>query len=82
VINGIKVLFTDGRKVEAYIFIAGQDTEESVVELTCKLAENGWVPVKGQSVPMVYDPRRGWVRRETEPSLRQKLGLRPAWKIA
>lgn len=76
--NGIAVLFTDGRNEAAYIFIAGQDTEQSVIDLTCKLSESGWRPIS--STPMV-NMGAGWVRRETEPTLRQKLGMRPAWKL-
>jgi hypothetical protein len=79
VINGIKVLFSDGRNEAAYIFIAGQDTEQTVVDLTVKLAEDGWKPV---SSTLVVHDGRGWVRRETEPTLRQLLGMRPAWKLA
>lgn len=81
-IEGIKVLFTDGRNEQALIFVAGQDTPETVVDMTSKLEESGWIPVKGSAVPMVYDLDRGWVRREFEPTMRQKLGFKPIWKIA
>jgi len=76
--NGIKVLFSDGRNEAAYIFIAGQDTEETVVDLTCRLKEDGWYPIS--STPVVNEGR-GWVRRESQPSLRQLLGMRPVWKV-
>jgi len=79
-INGIKVLFTDGRNEAAFIFIAGQDTEQSVQDLCAKLGEDGWKPVS--STPMMYDPEMGWVRRSTEMTLRQKLGMRPVLVVS
>lgn len=79
-INGLKVLFTNGRTEEAYIFVAGQDTVDTVTDLCDRLKEDGWKPVS--YTPMVYDLDRGWVRREFEPSLRQLLGMRPVWKVS
>lgn len=79
-INGIAVTFTDGRNEAAYIFIAGQDTEQSVADLCSKLGEDGWKPVS--STPMTYVPERGWVRRVVEPTLRQKLGMRPVLVVS
>jgi hypothetical protein len=90
VINGIKVLFSDGHKVEAYILVAGRDTERDAADLVDRLASDGWyvipqVNAEGKRVPFlpITNIEGQWVERGApEPSLRQRLGMRPAWKLA
>lgn len=88
--NGIKVRFHDGKQLQALIFDVDGDTESTVAAMVARMNENGWKAVNTWDeekhtyvlgIPMVHDPRKGWVRREFEPSLRQMLGMRPVWKV-
>ena len=79
--NGIKVIFTNGKAEQdfALIFITGVDTPESTLDVLAKIEADGFRPVRHEAV--VYTTE-GWKPRTFEPSLRQRLGMRPVFKVA
>ena len=79
--QGIAVLFSNGNHDQdfSYVFIAGKDTPETVVDLVTKAEEDGYKAIRSQAVTYTY---KGWQQRIAEPTLRQRLGIRPTWKVA
>jgi hypothetical protein len=78
--KGTKVMFSNGRDEFAIVFRAAVDDIESISDMVAKLARDGYKPVSHNEV--VYTRDLGWVRHEAEPTLRQKLGMRPVLVVS
>ena len=78
--KGVSVLFRGkGVSPAAIVFVPGRDSEDSVKAITKQLAEQGLTPKDSMSV--VYMGGY-WAPFVKEPTPRQRLGLKPTWKVA